>query len=360
MSAMRIVTRLVFLLLIAVSARVAAGAAILPDDAPPPSVAGSAADAEIRRVFTIPLSGAESAGASLPAAARLDVTLIASPARARSGDRILLSIEIDAPRDVRLTLADPTSKTFRVTRHGDVFDVPAGERRRYRQSWSLDTFAAGRHELPEIRITVDGPSTPAQTHRAPGLPVDVTPVRADDDQAIRALRGWAEADDAAPGPTARSRWLMAVAAGLLALAALAAAVLFVVRRRREPAPVPLPPPDVEALAAIDALLARGLLEAGEIERLHRELGLILRRFLERRFDVHSLDRTTPEILRATARHPALTDAQRERLRAFLAQVDLVSFARFEPGRRDSESSIASLRAFIEASRMPAGPRERAP
>lgn len=360
MSAMRIVTRLVLLCLIAAPAPAAAGAAILPDDAPPSAAAGGVPDAAVRRVFTIPLRGAESAGGSLPDEARLDVTLTASPARARSGDRILLSIEIDAPRDVRLTLADPPSKTFRVTRHGDVFDVPAGERRRYRQSWSLDTFAAGRHDLPEIRITVDGPSAPAQTHSAPGLQVEITPVRADDDQAIRALRGWAEEDDAEPGSAARSRWLTAIAAGLLALAALAAAVLFAVRRRREPAPVPLPSPDAEALAAIDALLARGLLEAGEIERLHRELGLILRRFLERRFDVHSLDRTTPEILRATATHPALTDAQRERLRAFLSQVDLVSFARFEPGRRDSESSIAALRAFIEASRVPAGPQERAP
>lgn len=142
-------------------------------------------------------------------------------------------------------------------------------------------------------------------------------------------------------------WLLAAL-----LAALVAYLLYR-KLRREPedaaAPrfvAPLVPPDVEAEAALDALVARKRIEKGDVELFYTELTDIMKRYAGRRFDVAYLERTTGEMLFDLGRKRVASD----KLRRILEASDLVKFARETPSVDDARASLRAARELIRETR----------
>ena len=99
--------------------------------------------------------------------------------------------------------------------------------------------------------------------------------------------------------------------------------------------------------AIEALFALENQEGRSVDAFYAEVSMILRRYIEQRFSVPAVERTTPELL------PQLQDIaqiqpQKEYLKTFLYRADEVKYAQFEPSKDIQELEIVHLRAFLEA------------
>jgi hypothetical protein len=88
----------------------------------------------------------------------------------------------------------------------------------------------------------------------------------------------------------------------------------------------------------------------QLEKFYVELSGIVRRYLERRFNLRSPELTTQEFLKVASRSPDLRPEMRGLLKDFLTQADLVKFAGFHPGQEQVQESILAARRFLEETR----------
>ncbi len=147
--------------------------------------------------------------------------------------------------------------------------------------------------------------------------------------------------------------------GAIALAALALAALVVwwVRRRRARViamvPEPRIPPDVVALAELARIAGLGLVERGELKAHYTLVADCVRRYLGARFDVESMDRTTHELLDEFSRRGLGVDG----LGALLEEADLVKFAKLRPDGTRAQRAIENARRIVVETTPRAAPVE---
>ena len=100
------------------------------------------------------------------------------------------------------------------------------------------------------------------------------------------------------------------------------------------------------IAALDALLARGLPAQGRYEEFYVEVSAILRTYIERRFALAAPEQTTEEFLRGLAGRGDFSQENRRALGEFLRHCDLVKFARLQPTAAEAAATAATCRAFV--------------
>lgn len=143
-------------------------------------------------------------------------------------------------------------------------------------------------------------------------------------------------------------WVMWILLGVGALA-LAAALVWWIRKRRarhheEPAPEVRLPPDVIALTELERVAAMGLPAKGEFKTFYTLVVDAVRRYVEARFGVEAMDRTTYELLDDLTRHGRYVEG----LGALLDEADLVKFAKFKPDTTRADAALGSAREIVVA------------
>ena len=111
--------------------------------------------------------------------------------------------------------------------------------------------------------------------------------------------------------------------------------------------VPVIPPHVLAFQALNALKGKGLLEKDECNPFYTELSLILRTYLDGRFNLNAPEETTEEIIEQLSTSPDLDGNQRNILQEFMRQADMVKFAKGHPDRSTMESAFETTTQFVE-------------
>jgi len=145
----------------------------------------------------------------------------------------------------------------------------------------------------------------------------------------------------------QSPWtLLALAAGLLVLAAIGWAVWRARDRRPLPQAPPAPEPDrtPEFLERLEALRRRQ--EALSPHDFGLECSDVLREYLEWRHRLAIRFQTTREFLESAARRAELAQGQRDSLREFLGFCDLVKFARQEATPEEKLRLADAAVAFV--------------
>lgn len=107
------------------------------------------------------------------------------------------------------------------------------------------------------------------------------------------------------------------------------------------------PPHVVALAALDDLSAKKLWQQGQHKQFHTELTDILRNYIEDRYHVPALEKTSAEILEELVE---LTISQRSsynNLKEVFEIADLVKFAKYEPLADENQLVYMNSRLFVE-------------
>ncbi len=142
-------------------------------------------------------------------------------------------------------------------------------------------------------------------------------------------------------PGSNAPWITAGAA------ALALAILAWWRRRRRRKPeldllAPGYPADYEALTELTRIEGLGLLDKAEYKHYYTLVVDAIRHYLEKRFRIDAMDRTSDELLMdLEARGVSV-----ESLPAFLSEADLVKFAKYQPQRENGDEAMRTARAIV--------------
>lgn len=147
-----------------------------------------------------------------------------------------------------------------------------------------------------------------------------------------------------PADAAVSPWLWAGAALVLLL--LAAGGFFVFRRKKGHLPFLAPPaPHEIALRELRELSALAK-EGADLEFVKRVSG-ILRIYIQARFGLRAPHRSTEEFLNEARLSELLDDNHQRLLARFLAQCDLVKFARKRVAVPEMQALLLAAKAFVE-------------
>ena len=126
-------------------------------------------------------------------------------------------------------------------------------------------------------------------------------------------------------------WLLATVAVMVLAGVIASFVSrHLAKRSAELAPSSPPPPHVVAWDRLQRAL--GLIH--EADRFCVEVSLIIRDYLEQRFDLHAPDRTTEEFLFELQSSRRLSQGHKQLLADFLGACDMVKFAKAEPPEQE--------------------------
>ena len=118
-------------------------------------------------------------------------------------------------------------------------------------------------------------------------------------------------------------------------------------KRKQLPPLPPRPAHEVALERLELLRKRKLCEQGLIKEFYIELSDIVRRYIEARFSFRAPEMTTEEFLFSLKYSSVLSDSQKELLKTFLTQCDLVKFAKYNPEVGEVEDSLKSAEEFIK-------------
>lgn len=124
------------------------------------------------------------------------------------------------------------------------------------------------------------------------------------------------------------------------------------QQHRKETPVALPqekpvPAHVAAMQALDELSAKKLWQNGQDKQFHTELTDILRLYIERRFDVQALEKTTDEILDELYELAESQKASLTNLKQILQLADLAKFAKYKPMPDEHQLSFMNAKMFVE-------------
>ncbi len=213
-----------------------------------------------------------------------------------------------------------------------------------RRTYELEPFLSGDYAIPPMRVRfrAEGDST-VYTVESDTLRVRVESILPDDlsELAIRDIAGPAEM----PADYTTAIVVAAV------VAAAAAGIFLLWRRRRARAPEARSIPAHEtAYRALEALLARGLVEKGMYREFTSEAADILRRYIEDRFGLRAPERTTEEFLQEAGAGLDVGEERKRILADFLTHCDLVKFAALEPSADDVKRTFDTAKDFIDATR----------
>lgn len=220
---------------------------------------------------------------------------------------------------------------------------------------TLQHFDVGDAKVPGFPLTYVAPDGAVQTVQVPPHAFAVTALLANEAEPKR------QGEDPPVSleyPNTRAETAIYWAAGAL-IAGFVSALLWM-RWRRRPRPVVLPPPEpahLVALRQLDRLQQADYAARGEFQLHYLMLTEILKGYLEGRFGVDALERTTDELRRAlVGAEAAISPLKPSDVVRFLQQCDLVKFARFAPPPTEAQAALEQARGMVEASK----PAEKAP
>ena len=216
--------------------------------------------------------------------------------------------------------------------------------------YTLVSFDVGVMGLKDFKVPVTKADKSVESYRAPPLEITVASVLPQKGQVQP--RGFY-------GPIMlKSPWAEWLQAGLIALAILAAAalLLWLFRRRRRQAPEAaveeIVRPDEAALRALRRLAKERVVARGDMLTFYLRLDEILRAWLEARFEIPALERTTLGIM-YHLRVRRDSDDWRGDYLALLRAGDRVKFAKSVPTDDEAYADVARAEQVIERARPPA-------
>ena len=102
-----------------------------------------------------------------------------------------------------------------------------------------------------------------------------------------------------------------------------------------------------AYAQLDELRRKGLLAKGMVKPYYSELSNILRHYLENRFSLKAPEMTTEEFIVYVRDYSELGREQKDLLKEFLINCDLVKFAKHIPPDAEGEAAFDTAKKFVD-------------
>jgi hypothetical protein len=316
------------------------GAGVAFAQAPPDLASGSKAPAVAPEPTVEPRPA--------PAASDVAVSARVSPDPSRIGD--VLTYEVTAVYPAGLTINLPIGVELAGVEIVGVEEspaVPTGDGFRKVFTFALQRFEIGDASVPPFELTAVTPDGEVSTIQVPASKFVVDSLTINEPSPER--RG--EERPLSPDfPNEAIEWIVY---GLLVGVLLAALIWWLFRRffARGPAPVIVPaiPPDQVAIEALNSLEERRvpMLERGESATYYLDLTDITKAYIEGRFEIAAMDRTTDELREVLVKGDAnLGPLSATDVLAFLDRSDLIKFARVSPSSDEAREDLESVRELV--------------
>ena len=280
--------------------------------------------------------------------------------------RYTLTISAETGVDVAVPLFHERIGDFDIIDFGREPDQPQAERTILTQWYTLTIFTTGYHMLPAPRLSYTTPDGTQHETIGEVLRVHVASLLTQEGQPT-------DIRDVKPPEDVPFNWWPALIGGavLVALIGIGIALSYFLNRFRRAAALPPRPAHEVALEALSHLRAKRLPQAGQFEAYYVALSAIVRTYLEDGLQVHAPEMTTEEFLMAvthvssaprsrSAQRPPkgrggdrpsrLPPAHQHLLGTFLAQADLVKFARHRPSLDESDAAYEAAKRFVDETR----------
>jgi hypothetical protein len=268
---------------------------------------------------------------------------------------VAMRVEGEDPLGVEFSEKDRRIEGWHLEKIGKPTRKPvAGTKREmWEQIFKATPQQKGRADLPfpAVQITnKDG--TTRDVHWTPLAITVTTRVTKEDAGEARDL---APIEEVPPPPAGSSLWWLWSLAGL---PVVALAAWFLLRRKRRPEPEKSPA-DI-AVGQLAELTKWPTVSPTEVERLHTRLSEVLRRYLEKQYDLPAMRRTTPEFFAALSSTSPLANGHQAALSNILERCDLAKFAGVTPAGDDCRQLVGLAIDFVTdtgaaAAKSAAGP-----
>ena len=134
---------------------------------------------------------------------------------------------------------------------------------------------------------------------------------------------------------------------ILAALAIAAFIYFTKKKRTEEKPAAPPKPAEEiAREALNALKEMGLIKKGLIKEYYIGLSDIIRTYIENRYGIFAMDRTTWELFQEM-KSRRIERQHADKINNFLEDCDMVKFAKYAPGEKEIEEMYQKAEEIID-------------
>jgi len=315
------------------------------------TLAWSRGDAQPVPPAEVPAAGA--APATLAPTANIpspvSVKVKADPEEVTIGTPFKFSVEVTAPLGMKIIMAQPTERLgeFDIIDFGDDPPQEGTGMRTVTRWYRLAGFTTGYYKIESPPVAYQPPG---------GDPVEGP--KAHTVVTVKSLlpenaEGADIRDIKAPEPLPIDWRPYYLIAGAVAAVALIGLLLWhLSHRKRAARALPPVPPHKIAYAELERLRGRKLIEQGAFKEYYSTLSDIVRTYLERRFEVRAPEMTTEEFLTSSAENGRLQRGHRGLLGDFLAESDLVKFARHVPTIADSERAYDAAKRFVDETREP--------
>lgn len=281
------------------------------------------------------------------------MTVTAHKSEITLAERLKLTVEVVAEEGVEIEMpqfADRmTDFSIHDFREWEAESVPGG--RRWRQEYDLDVYVSGEYTIPEATCMFRDARGGEDSVIEAGVTTDEFTVTV-----VSLLEGEFDAtqfnDIKGPVDLPMERtwvWAWWAAGGLAGLAVAVLLMILLLRRiRREPV-VPVIPAHEWAFDQLQLLIDEKLVENGMVHEFYFRLSMIVREYIERRFELTAPEWTTEEFLVQVQRSLKLPAEYRSMLGGFMRACDMVKFALYEPGVEEIEQVFNAARDFVEQS-----------
>lgn len=110
------------------------------------------------------------------------------------------------------------------------------------------------------------------------------------------------------------------------------------------------PADVKAIEALSELKAKQLWQNDKVKLYYSELTDIIRRYLDERFDMHTMESTSSEIIKSLKSQPIKAE-EVDYLRAIFERADMAKFAKGQPLPNENDKSWGDSVQFVQHTKL---------
>ena len=208
---------------------------------------------------------------------------------------------------------------------------------------TITSFDSGSYVLPPLVVYVYRGEDAVDTLRTT-IPIDTTTYEMYD---IRPQFRY---------PVTFAEVLPWVAGGIVLVAAIIAVWRLIVRRRKNRPlfgkPTPQDPPHIVALRDLDRIRSEKLWQTGNQKQYYTEITDTLRVYIEKRFGVKTIERTSGEIL-VDLSVKDIQPSDFESLKDLFGTADLVKFAKYTASESENENAVPVAVRFVNDTFMQA-------
>lgn len=268
------------------------------------------------------------------------------------GDQIKLHLELTQPNNFQVNFPifnDTIIDKIEILDRSNIDTVEVNNKLLLlKQDYLITSFDSGIYEIPEFKFAFKSKNdTLADTLYTRSFYIAVQTMKLDTTQAN------AIADIKLPieAPITIQEALPYILYAL-AIIVFILLVIYFIRKRKKHEPIlkkkikPKEPANVIALRELDKIKQEKYWQKGKIKYFHSIVTDVLRTYIENRFDIKAMEKTSQEIISEFTNNNLLEADSYEKLKQILTLADFVKFAKLNPLQDENEASLNNAYEFV--------------